>query len=134
MESNRWRRLKHRRWQWNVGVLSIQRICVVTLLRVIGLQAAFENQFDTAIHPATVTGMVGVLEGLAHAARRQSIGVNAMFNEVLTNGIGTTLGQTGVCRFLCLARVYDEAWLLASGALTPKYFGAVKACFSPISF
>ena len=60
MASNRWERLKHRRWQRNVGVLSIQRICVVTLLRVIGLQAAFENQFDTAIHPATVTGMVGV--------------------------------------------------------------------------
>ena len=59
------------------------------------MQAAFDNQFDPAIHPATVTGMVGVLEGLAHAARRQSIGVNAMFNEVLTNGIGTTLGQTG---------------------------------------
>ena len=40
----------------------------------------------------------------------------------------------GVCRFLCLTRVYDGTWLLASGALTPKYFGAVKACFSPISF
>lgn len=73
MESNRWRRLKHRRWQWNVGVLSIQRICVVTLLRVIRMQAAFDNQFDTAIHPATVIGLVGVLEGLAHAACQQQV-------------------------------------------------------------
>ena len=96
MASNRWERLKHRRWQRNVGVLSIQRICVVTLLRVIGLQAAFENQFDAAIHPATVTGMVGVLEGLAHAASRQSIGVNAMLDEVIAHGIGTALRQTGV--------------------------------------
>ena len=118
----------------SINYLLVHGLSIVTLFRVVGLQSVFENQFDTAIHPATVTGMVGVLEGLAHAARRQSIGVNAMFNEVLTNGIGTTLGQTGVCRFLCLARVYDEAWLLASGALTPKYFGAVKACFSPISF
>ena len=38
--------------------------------------------------------------------------------------------KLGVCRFLCLARVYDGAWLLASGALNPKYFGAVKPRYS----
>ena len=89
MESNRWQRLKHRCWQRNVGVSSIQRICVVPRLRVIGLQAAFENQFDTPIHPATVIGLVG-LEGLAHAACRQTLSINAMLDEIIANGIGTT--------------------------------------------
>ena len=76
--------------------MSIQRICVVTLLRVIRLQAAFGNQLDTTVHPAAVIGLVGVLEGFAHSACRQAIGINAMFNEVLANGIGTTLRQVGV--------------------------------------
>lgn len=40
--------------------------------------------------------MVGVLEGLAQAASRQSIGVNAMLDEVIAHGIGTALRQAGV--------------------------------------
>lgn len=76
--------------------MSIQRICVVTLLRVIRLQAAFENQFDPTVHPAAVIGLVGVLKGLAHAARSQSISINAMLDEVIANGVGTTLGQACV--------------------------------------
>ena len=57
----------------SINYLLVHGLSIVTLFRVVGLQSVFENQFDTAIHPATVTGIVGVLEGLAHATSRQSI-------------------------------------------------------------
>ena len=75
----------------SINYLLVHGLSIVTLFRVVGLQSVFENQFDTAIHPATVTGIVGVLEGLAHATSRQSIGVNAMLDEVIAHGIGTAL-------------------------------------------
>ena len=76
----------------SINYLLVHGLSIVTLFRVVGLQSVFENQFDTAIHPATVTGIVGVLEGLAHAACQQQ-GSSAMpqfallFGECFANAM-----------------------------------------------